>query len=149
MPIIQANNADFTSEIIDLYINTFSTGLSEQYINVTELHQYIDAIQAEGNSLLALDNGTIIGALLSCPLLLDNSVPLLISNNFELDKCVYVAEIMVTESARGMGIGTKLLNEFFQTVDKSIYTDAFIRVLDENLRAISLYQKVGFQPIAT
>lgn len=149
MPIIQTFNADYKSDIIDLYIKTFSTGQSKQYIDITELNKYIDAILENGFSLLAIENEIVVGALLSCPLFLDKDIPHEIYNNFSLDKCVYVAEMMVTTSARGMGIGTQLLNEFFQTIDKSKYTDAFIRVWDENVGAISLYQKVGFEQITS
>ena len=148
MPIIQASNADCKNEIIDLYVKTFSTGQSEQHIDMTELQQYIDAILDKGFSYLYIENEIVVGALLSCPLDLDKAIPPEIYNHFSIDNCVYVAEMMVTEQARGLGIGTKLLNEFFRTVDKTMYTDAFIRVWDENVGAISLYQKVGFEQIA-
>ncbi|MEI8084713.1 MAG: GNAT family N-acetyltransferase [Paludibacter sp.] len=148
MQIVKINNSKQRKDLIALYIEAFSTGLSKQYIDTVVLNQYIDEILTEGYALLAVENLQVMGAILCCPLKLDKAVPPEIYKNFPLDKCVYVAEMMVTESARGMGIGTKLLNEFFQTVDKSIFTDAFIRVWDENVGAISLYQKVGFEQIA-
>ncbi|MEI7503592.1 MAG: GNAT family N-acetyltransferase, partial [Paludibacter sp.] len=122
MPIIQTFNANYKSDIIDLYIKTFSKGQSEQYIDITELNKYIDAILENGFSLLAIENEIVVGALLSCPLFLDKDIPPEIYKNFKVDNCIYVAEMMVTTSARGMGIGTKLLNEFFRTVDKTMYT---------------------------
>ena len=148
MPIIQASNTDCKNEIIDLYIKTFSTGQSKQYIDITELNKYIDVILENGFSLLAIENEIVVGALLSCPLFFDKDIPPEIYNNFKVDNCTYVAEMMVAESNRGLGIGTKLLNEFFKSIDKSKFTDAFIRVWDENVGAISLYQKVGVEQIA-
>jgi ribosomal protein S18 acetylase RimI-like enzyme len=149
MPFIKQFSKEHTSKIIELYIKTFSSGQSEQYIDMTELKLYIDFIQENGHSLLAIENEDIVGALLSCPLVIDKTLPSEISNNFSIEKCIYVAEMMVTESARGKGIGTKLLNEFFSTVDKSLYSDAFIRVWDQNIGAVSLYQKVGFEIITS
>ena len=56
---------------------------------------------------------------------------------------------MVAEEARGQGIGTKLLNQFFDSVDKQRYSDSFVRVWDQNIPALSLYRKMGFEPIAS
>lgn len=149
MSIIQTFSVDYKSEIIDLYIEAFSTGLSTQYIDIEILNQYLDDIFQNGYVLLSIDNKRIIGAILCCPLKMDGDLPTEIYHNYSVDKCVYVAEMMVTTSARGMGIGTKLLKEFFQTVDKSMYTDAFIRVWDQNKGAITLYKKNGFEPITS
>ena len=148
MQIFKTHNSDYHKEITDLYIEAFSSGLSTQHIDIEKLNMYLDEILHHGYALLAADNENIIGAILCCPLKIDSYLPAIINENFKVDKCVYVAEMMVSESTRGMGIGTKLLYEFFETVDKSIYTDAFIRVWDENVGAISLYKKFGFEQIA-
>jgi ribosomal protein S18 acetylase RimI-like enzyme len=50
---------------------------------------------------------------------------------------------------RGKGIGTQLLNGFFETVDKNRFTDVFIRVWNENKAALTLYQRFGFAEVAT
>lgn len=147
MQIIKTNNTDYRLEISDLYIEAFSNGLSKQYIDIEKLRRYLDDILQNGYALLAIDNELVIGAILCCPLKMDGDVPDDISNNFLVEKCIYVAEMMVKEQARGMGIGTKLLNEFFHTVDTSIFTNAFIRVWDENKGAIALYQKFGFEAV--
>jgi ribosomal protein S18 acetylase RimI-like enzyme len=148
MQIIQAKNCEYRSEIISLYIEAFATGKSSQFIDLEELNKYLELISKKGNVLVAFDNQLVLGALLSCPLSLDNLLPEKISTNFSIKKCVYVAEMMVTENARGQGIGKFLLSDFFETVDRLVYEDAFIRVWDQNIAAISLYKKMGFEPIA-
>jgi len=146
MKIVQTNNAEYRNDIILLYIETFSTGLSKQYINTEELNKYFDVIFEKGSVLLALENSQLSGALLTCPLKYDKSLPKEIGENFPVEKCVYVAEIIVTEQSRGKGIGKQLLSNFFAMVDKQHYTDAFIRVWKENVAAIGLYRKMGFEP---
>jgi len=148
MKTLKTNDAKYREEIISLYIEAFSTGLSQQYIDLEELNKYMDIIFNNGEVLLAIENEELLGGLLSCPLKYDKSLPKKISENFNLNKCVYVAEMMVAEKKRGKGIGKHLLSEFFATVDKSVYTDAFLRVWKENLIAIDLYRKMGFEPIA-
>jgi len=66
---------------------------------------------------------------------------------FEISKCVYIAEMMVAANHKGQGIGSELLGHFFNTIDSSIFTDAFIRVWDQNHIALHLYQKMGFKVI--
>jgi len=149
MKILKTHDAKYRDEIISLYIEAFSTGLSEQYIDLEGLNKYMDIIFNKGEVLLAIEKEEVLGGLLSCPLKYDKSLPKEISENYPLDKCIYVAEMMVAEKKRGMGIGKHLLIEFFRTVDKSVYSDAFLRVWKENIIAIDLYRKMGFEPIAT
>ena len=56
---------------------------------------------------------------------------------------------MVTENARGKGIGKQLLTTLFKNIDVEKYTDVFIRVWDKNTGAVSLYKSVGFSPFTT
>lgn len=149
MNIIQAQNEKYRDEIIALYIEAFSTGPAKQFLNQKELNQYFDGFFSDGNILMALEKNRVIGALLYCPLQKDALLPKLIHKNFNIENCVYVAEMMVDELARGQGIGTQLLKTFFETVDKTKYKDAFIRVWDKNTTALNLYKKIGFVPIST
>lgn len=144
MKIIQTSDSKYLNEIIYLYVEAFSTGQSQQYIDLEILKQYIILIMKEGYAHIAFENDKIIGTVLLCPLILDNDLPIEISENFNITKCLYVAEMMVTENDRGKGIGKRLLKEFFENVDKNSYTDVFIRVWDQNIPAISLYEKMGF-----
>lgn len=149
MNIIQTQNEEYRDEIVALYIEAFFTGPSKQFINMKELNEYIDGFFWDGNILLALEKNRVIGALLYCPLQKDALQPKLIHKNFNVESCVYIAEMMVSELARGQGVGTQLLKYFFETVDKNRYKDAFIRVWDKNTTALNLYKKMGFIPIST
>jgi ribosomal protein S18 acetylase RimI-like enzyme len=149
MEIIQTNNSEYRNQLIDLYIEAFSTGQSQQYIDTEELDQYIDLILKNGYAVLALEKENVTGAILGCPLSFDKALPAAVSDNFEVDKCLYVAEMMVAEKVRGQGIGKQLMAAFFEGIDKNSYSDVFIRVWDENIPAISLYKKMGFEPVAT
>lgn len=149
MKIIHTENPVFRDKIIDLYIETFSTGLSKQYIDHEELTRYIDDFIINGKVLISSEGNQLIGALLYCDLEKDLLFPNEIKNSFDTESCIYIAEIMVSENFRGKGIGTQLLNSFFQTVDKTKYSEAFIRVWDKNIGALNMYKKAGFIEIAT
>lgn len=134
---------------MELYIDAFAKGASEQYIDELALESYIEKLLNEGVVLVALENNDVLGALLSCPLAFDEYVTSAITENFAGEKCVYIAEMIVTEKARGKGIGRQLLTAFFETPDTKQYSDAFIRVWDKNVGAIALYEKMGFVPYTT
>ena len=42
-----------------------------------------------------------------------------------------------------------MMSKFLETVDKSKFTDVFIRVWEENIPALNLYKKMGFEPISS
>lgn len=127
-------------------MDAFAKGASEQYIDEAALESYIEKLLNEGVAIVAGENNDVIGALLSCPLAFDKHVTSAIAENFAVEKCVYIAEMMVTEKARGKGVGRQLLTAFFEMTDTKQYSDAFIRVWDKNIGAIALYQKMGFVP---
>jgi len=127
-------------------MDAFAKGASEQYINEVALESYIEKLLKEGVALVAIENNEVIGALLSCPLTFDEYVTSEIIENFAVEKCVYVAEMMVATQARGKGIGRQLLTAFYESSETKKYSDAFIRVWDKNEGAIALYQKMGFAP---
>ena len=130
-------------------MDAFAKGASEQYIDELTLESYIEKLLKEGVALVAIENNEVLGALLSCPLAFDEYVTSAITENFALEKCVYIAEMMVAEQARGKGIGRQLLTAFFEMPDAKKYSDAFIRVWDKNTGAIALYEKMGFVPYTT
>jgi ribosomal protein S18 acetylase RimI-like enzyme len=48
-----------------------------------------------------------------------------------------------------MGIGNQLMDVFYSQIDRTLYSDVFIRVWEENKTALRLYEKSGYKPIAT
>lgn len=149
MEIIENKNLEFKNDIIQLYIEAFASGLSEQYIDEVALEIYINRILEDGITFLAIENSHILGAVLACPLSFDEYVPSIITESFQIEKCLYVAEMMVTENARGNGIGKQLLTTLFNNINHEKYSDVFIRVWNKNIGAISLYKNLGFKPFTT
>jgi Acetyltransferases len=148
MEIIKTNSPKYRQAIFDLYVEAFSTGLSQQYIDSNALNQYIDRILEKGYSLISIENGNITGAALICPLSMDEDLPKTISSQYKPEKCLYIAEMMVAAVVRGKGIGQKLMEAFDETADKTRFADTFIRVWVENVPAVQLYKKMGFVEIA-
>lgn len=139
----------YSKSLTYLYIDTFSNGKSFQYHDQIGTQNYLKSIFDCGYGLLAFNGQQLVGAILLTPLKFDDLVPSEIVRKFEVNKAVYVAEMMVEKSQQGKGIGKKLLLSFIETADKKKYTNAFIRVWTENEGAIALYQKMGFTKCAS
>ena len=139
---------NFKDQLLQLYLNCFSKGLSAQAIDPEVISQYLDSLFKGGYGIVVVEEDNVLGALLATPLSFDELIPDKIRQNFLVEDCVYIAEIMVTENARGKGLGKQLLLKFIQTVDKRRFKHAFIRVWLENIQAISLYRSSGYQDYA-
>ena len=142
MKIVHSEPSAYKADVMDLYIASFPRSSSDKIA----LSNYIDDFLNEEHAQLAIDKEHLIGALLYSPLNEDKDLPQLITENFNIPQCVYIAEMMVSEIMRGQGIGGQLLESFFNNIDKNQYSDAFIRVWDQNVVAIGLYKKMGFNP---
>ena len=57
--------------------------------------------------------------------------------------------IAVSENARGLGIGTALLNETFKEAEKRGLNAVSLDVIDSNPRAKALYERMGFETVGT
>jgi ribosomal protein S18 acetylase RimI-like enzyme len=57
--------------------------------------------------------------------------------------------IFVDETARGMGVGTALLNAIMDEARKRNCREVQLDVIDTNPRARALYERVGFTPVLT
>ncbi|WP_297095947.1 GNAT family N-acetyltransferase [uncultured Draconibacterium sp.] len=139
----------YKNELVKLYIDSFSAGKSFQYHSEEETEVYLRSIFAVGYGILAMKENEIIGAILLTPLSFDELLPEEIAKNFDMNRSVYVAEMMVEKSKQGQGIGKKLLTWFLKEVDRNKYNQAFIRVWVENEAALGLYKKMGFEVCAT
>jgi len=140
--------SNFKEQLLQLYLDSFSTGLSAQIVDKIVTGQYLDTLLEEGYGILIVEEQELFGALIATPLHFDRLIPDKIRKNILIEECVYIAEMMVTENARGKGLGKQLLEEFIQTVDMNRFKHAFIRVWVENIPAISLYRKMGYQDYA-
>ena len=138
----------YKDQLLQLYLDCFSTGLSAQSLDPIVIGQYLDSLLTGGYGIVVLERANVLGALLTTPLSFDELIPKKIKQNFLIEDCVYIAEMMVTENARGKGLGKQMLLEFIQTVDKKRFKHAFIRVWVENIPAISLYHNMGYQDYA-
>lgn len=140
---------NYSNEIFTLYSESFSKGISQQYIDLLALQNYIKFILVNGYALMATVKEKVVGVLLCFPLEFDTELPDEIKINFNVEKCIYIAELMVNENFRGEGIGKGLMNEFLKTIDNKVFTDIFIRVWDKNLPALQLYNKMGYTTVAS
>lgn len=62
---------------------------------------------------------------------------------------LYIDNVVVSEKARGMGIGTLLLEEAINKFKKGPFRVLSLKVLSSNKKAIKLYERNGFKIIKT
>src|ERR1035437_5372536 len=151
MELITIDKKDYKNykkQLLQLYLDSFSIGISAQAVDPIITAQYLESLFEEGYGIFVVEEQELIGALITTPLHFDHSIPDKIRQNILIEDCVYIAEMMVTENVRGQGLGKQLLEEFIQSVDKNRFKHAFIRVWVENIPAISLYRKMGYQDYA-
>src|ERR1035437_4252259 len=117
MPMKIIQTRDYKNQLMALYMDAFAKGTSEQYVDEAALGSYIESLLNEGVVLVVVEDEKILGALLSCPLAFDEYVTSAITENFAIEKCVYVAEMMVAAQARGKGIGRQLLTAFLESTE--------------------------------
>jgi len=135
----------YKNDLVNLYIDTFSTGKSFQYHSEEETAAYLQSIFDVGYGIFAMEENNLAGAILLTPLSFDQLLPEEIVKNFDVKRSVYVAEMMVEKSKQGQGIGKKLLTFFLEEADRNQCDHAFIRVWVENEAAVGLYKKMGFE----
>lgn len=143
------NSTEYIPAIQRLYVESYSKGTSAQYVDSAEVHAYLTEILQSGFALMHSENEVIKSCLLYTSLSFDHQCPEIITTNYPIDKCIYIAEVMVAEAFRGKGLGTILLEDFLYRIDKEKYSDVFLRVWDENIPALKLYEKVGFTKFAS
>lgn len=130
-------------------MESYSKGTSAQFVYSEVLYSYLNEILQSGFALLHLENEVLKACLLYTPLSFDKQCPELIKANYDIDKCLYIAEVMVAEAFRGKGLGKVLLADFFNRIDPEKYPDVFLRVWDENIPALKLYEKAGFEKFSS
>jgi ribosomal protein S18 acetylase RimI-like enzyme len=146
MKIIQTKDKAHLTDVITLYIETFSKGISQQDIDLTHLTKHIALFISHGYTLLAIEENKVIGVLLAYNLNYDQYFPKEDFPHIDYGNSEYIGEVMVKEDFRGQGIGKELIKTCLNLMQMYQTTDVYIRVWDQNVEALSLYKKMGFVP---
>lgn len=147
LKIFQDTHHRFRDEIRKLYLETFSKGPSAQYVDPEELDSEIRLTYQEGMMMVAVDETVLKGALFVYPLQYDAYSSPVLGGDVDRVNAPYIAELMVHENYRGMGTGYKLLMKTLTKLQQNRYSEVFIRVWNQNLKALNLYRRTGFQEI--
>ncbi len=117
MNVFYSSEAVYTNGSIDIFENDFHACISDNpYI---EGYVFVDEERIAGYAMLAKSYSTEFGK-----------------------QCIWIEDLYIKEEYRGKGIGTL----FFKFIE-DMYKDVLFRleVEDENIPALSLYKKCGFE----
>ena len=136
-------------KLIHLYKLSFTEGQHAQYITPEAIETSLDDIMRVGFGFMSFKKDVLVGAVLC--LSLKNDPDFRFDEHKDLDpaKTIYIADLMVDEHFRGQGIAQGLLEHLFEMSQAKPYYNVVIRVWDENIPAVSLYKKLGFEEITT
>ena len=133
----------YKERLLNLYIRAFAKGKYAQYISEIEAEKDWQKYYEIGEIYVALHDKNLAGALVAYPLKFDENLPK--QSVFDVEKSVYIAELMTESEFQGKGVATKLMSFFIENIDRNQYNDIAIRVWNENIPALSLYRKLGFE----
>lgn len=136
-------------KLIHLYKLSFTEGQHAQYIPPEAIEISLDDIMRVGYGFMSFKKDVLVGAVLCLSLKNDSDFPFDEHKDIDPAKTIYIADLMVDEHFRGQGIAQGLLEHLFEMSQPKPYNDAIIRVWDENVPAVSLYKKLGFEEITT
>lgn len=130
-----------------LYLDAFTKGEYAQYITSSDAQTTIDTLIDSGFGIIATDNDNLAGFSLFTSLANDIDFPT--QNTLDIDKSrsLYIAEVVVQSSYRGLGIATNMINDALEKYSSG-FSNVVIRVWKNNKPALLLYQKLGFTAIA-
>jgi ribosomal protein S18 acetylase RimI-like enzyme len=135
-------------QIIELYFQVFTTGEYAQFLEKSSVEKTIDELINVGGGILVLSDERLVGILVASPLSVQTDFPINNSKAISLDKTIYINEVVVDIDFRGKGIAEKMISVFLNNISEKYY-NAVIRVWDKNIPALSLYNKLNFEPIAS
>ena len=124
------------------YIETFGATMSGDELQCAleeRSENYFDSIFGKDTVLIALDGNTIVGFIQFGEAHYDSIIPL--KNDIELNK------IFINSSYQGKGVGTQLMNSMLSHSRLKDTVNIYLDVYPENMKAIGLYNKYGFQII--
>ncbi len=135
----------FNQGLIDLYINVFSQPPYEEKFSPEEVKDFFNDYLNSGKIFVCQNQNEIIGFSASIPLSKEPTLSeLLSSKGINTKDITYFAELGVSEKFRKKGIGKKLTQSL---LDSTGNQSAILRTSENNIKAISLYQKIGFQKL--
>ncbi len=143
----QFNYPKFRNKIHTLYLNAFTTGEYAQFIPRESAESTLDEMLRNGWGNMAFADDRLTGVLIALPLSYDKDFPHDKCPQIPVETSIYIAEVMTHPDFRGKGIASELIENFLQGA-KDRFTDVLIRVWDENIPALALYEKLGFHPVA-
>ena len=145
--IDEFNYPKFRAKIIDLYLHAFTTGEHAQYIESQSVESMLDELMRQGFGNMAFVDDKLAGVILAMPLSHDADFHKVNHPQIFVEKTLYIAEVMVHTHFRGQGIASRLIDDLLEKASEK-YSDAVIRVWEENRPALSLYEKIGFRPFS-
>ena len=143
------NYPKYKNELIDLYTLSFTEGKHAQYIPPEAIEASLDDIMRIGFGFMTFHKDKLIGAILCLSLKNDPDFSFDSHKEIDPEKTLYIADLMVNQDFRGKGVAQGLLEHLFAQSQPKPYVDAVIRVWDQNVPAVSLYKKLGFEEIDT
>ena len=138
----------YREQIIDLYFQAFTTGEYAQFLERSSVVNTIDELVEIGGGILALFDERLVGILVASPLFAHSEFPINDSKDLLVDNTIYINDVVVDIDFRGRGIAEKMISVFLNNIPDKYY-NAVIRVWDKNTPALSLYNKLNFEPIAS
>ena len=135
---------DLRQSLKDLYLGTFTKGLSAQHISNEEAELYLDKLFTNGYGIFGFSDDQLVAALIVTPPSFDKERPESIQNKFTDKDTLYIAEVLVDDEFRGMGLGKGLFKEFEINLSSDI-KHVLLRVWSKNEIAVNLYKKFGFE----
>lgn len=126
-----------------LYLQAFTKGISAQYISEDEAKRYLDDLFSKGYGVFAFSENELIAVLISIPPSQDQECPEEIQTKYADADTEYIAEVLVDENFRGIGLGRKLMQAYEDQLSETT-KQVLLRVWDQNEAAVNLYKKTGF-----
>lgn len=142
------NYPKFRDRILKLYLHAFTTGEYAQQIDSQSAERTLDELVRLGTGVMAFTGDKLTGVVLALPLLHDKEFPMDEAPGISMDATIFIAEVMVHAEMRGRGIATEMIR-WLLTQAEAEYRGVAIRVWERNQPALSLYDKLGFEPVAT
>jgi len=135
----------FDQGLTDLFIDVFSQPPYEEKFSQEEVKDFFKDYLNSGKIFICQNQNSIIGFSASIPFSREPELSkLLESKGIDTQNINYFAELGVSQKFRQKGIGKRLTQSL---LNSSGNQSVILRTSENNIKAISLYQKIGFQKL--